>query len=188
MGAVDGAGDAGRQSSTSARYLGAAGDAWAAETRAEGRRGTQRIVRAGEEPASELVAERLSLQPGEPVIARRRIMYTDGDPCELTDTYYPASLARGTGLAGTAKIRGGAVRLLAELGHVGAWVEEDVTARLPTPEEATALALSEEEPLLQLVRRTEDADHRPIQLDVMAMAPRRQRLRYRFRAGGVGGG
>ncbi|MFF8461343.1 GntR family transcriptional regulator [Streptomyces albidoflavus] len=178
-------GDAER-ASTSARYLaagGAGGDAWAAEARAEGRRGTQRIVQAGEVPAPELVAVRLGVEPGQAVIARRRIMYADDEPCELTDTYYPASIARGTALAGTAKIRGGAVRLLAELGHVGAWVEEDVTARLPTPDEATTLALSGSEPLLQLVRLTEDAEGRPIQLDVMAMAPRRQRLRYRFRAG-----
>ncbi|MFD5182510.1 GntR family transcriptional regulator [Streptomyces sp. NPDC058372] len=178
-------GDA-EEASTSARYLaagGAGGDAWAAEARAEGRRGTQRIVQAGEVPAPELVAEWLGLEPGQTVVARRRVMYVDGEPCELTDTYYPVSIARGTGLAGTAKIRGGAVRLLAELGHVGAWVEEDVTARLPTPEEASTLALSGQEPLLELVRLTEDADRRPIQLDVMAMAPRRQRLRYRFRAG-----
>ncbi|RZD63915.1 UTRA domain-containing protein [Streptomyces albidoflavus] len=180
-------GSAEQEPSTSARYLGAAGDAWAAEARAEGRRGTQRIVRAGEEPASALVAERLSLRPGQPVIARRRIMYADDEPCELTDTYYPVSIARGTALAGTAKIRGGAVRLLAELGHVGTWVEEDVTARLPTPDEAATLTLSGSEPLLQLVRLTEDADGHPIQLDVMAMAPGRQRLRYRFRAGDAGG-
>lgn len=141
-------GDAER-ASTSARYLaagGAGGDAWAAEARAEGRRGTQRIVQAGEVPAPELVAVRLGVEPGQAVIARRRIMYADDEPCELTDTYYPASIARGTALAGTAKIRGGAVRLLAELGHVGAWVEEDVTARLPTPDEATTLALSGSEP------------------------------------------
>ncbi|MEU5361855.1 UTRA domain-containing protein, partial [Streptomyces albidoflavus] len=106
-----------------------------------------------------------------------------GSAHDRPDKSYPASIARGTALAGTAKIRGGAVRLLAELGHVGAWVEEDVTARLPTPDEATTLALSGSEPLLQLVRLTEDAEGRPIQLDVMAMAPRRQRLRYRFRAG-----
>lgn len=69
-------GDA-RRASTSARYLaagGAGGDAWAAEARAEGRRGTQRIVQAGEVPAPELVAERLGLEPGQPVVARRRIM------------------------------------------------------------------------------------------------------------------
>lgn len=101
-------GDAER-ASTSARYLaagGAGGDAWAAEARAEGRRGTQRIVQAGEVPAPELVAVRLGVEPGQAVIARRRIMYADDEPCELTDTYYPASIARGTALAGTAKIRG----------------------------------------------------------------------------------
>ncbi|MGA5578267.1 UTRA domain-containing protein, partial [Streptomyces koyangensis] len=75
-------GDAER-ASTSARYLaagGAGGDAWAAEARAEGRRGTQRIVQAGEVPAPGLVAERLGVEPGQAVIARRRIMYADDEP------------------------------------------------------------------------------------------------------------
>lgn len=117
------------------------------------------------------------------VVARRRVMYLDGEPCELTDTYYPVSIAGGTALAGTAKIRGGAIGLLADLGHVGVRVREDVTARLASGHEREQLGLAVYEPVLQLTRLTLDDEDRPIQVDIMAMPPRRQKLRYEIRIG-----
>ncbi|MYR36818.1 UTRA domain-containing protein [Streptomyces sp. SID4944] len=169
----------------SARYLApsAQGDAWGAEVAAAGRRGTQKVVRAGEVAAPDRVADLLGVERGGQVVERRRIMYLDGEPCELTDTYYPVGIARGTGLAGTAKIRGGAVRLLAELGHVGVRAQEDVVARMPSGSERAALSLKDGEPVLELTRLTLDAADRPIQADVMVMPPRGQRLRYEIRIG-----
>ncbi|MGW1411363.1 GntR family transcriptional regulator [Streptomyces sp. NPDC002403] len=179
--------DTGEWVSTSVPYLvppsGARGDAWAEEAAAEGRRGSQRIVRAGEVAAPEEVAELLGVPVGQPVVARRRVMYLDDEPCELTDTYYPLDIAGGTALAGAAKIRGGAIRLLAELGHAGVRVREDVTARSATDHEREQLRLASGEPVLQLTRVTLDDADRPIQVDVMAMPPRRQKLRYEIRIG-----
>lgn len=173
--------------SASVPYLtaasGAPGDVWGAEAAAEGRRGSQRIVQAGEVEAPEEVAELLGLSAGQSVVARRRIMYLDGEPCELTDTYYPVDIAGGTGLAGTGKIRGGAVRLLADLGHVGVRVREEVTARPATGHEREQLRLAAGEPVLQLTRLTLDDAGRAIQADVMAMPPQRQKLRYEIRIG-----
>ncbi|MFH8474734.1 GntR family transcriptional regulator [Streptomyces sp. NPDC018000] len=177
----------GEWGSTSMPYLagsaGTSGDVWAAEAAAEGRRGGQRIVRAGETQPPEAVAELLRTPAGQHVIARRRIMYLDGEPCELTDTYYPLDIAVGTGLAGTAKIRGGAIRLLADLGYVGVRACEEVTARSATDHEREQLRLTAGEPVLQLTRLTIDGADRPIQVDVMAMPPRRQKLRYEIRIG-----
>ncbi|WP_329357505.1 UTRA domain-containing protein [Streptomyces anulatus] len=172
--------------SASAHYLTpteGGGDAWSAEAASAERRGTQRVVSAGEVAAPEGVAGLLAVEQGGQVIGRRRIMYLDGDPCELTDTYYPLEIARGTGLVGTAKIRGGAVRLLAELGHVGVRAREDVAARMPSESERAELALKADEPVLELTRLTLDADGRPIQVDVMVMPPRGQKLRYEIRIG-----
>ncbi|WP_327234526.1 UTRA domain-containing protein [Streptomyces sp. NBC_01317] len=158
-------------------------DAWGAEVAARGRRGSQRVVHAGEVPASPDVAGLLGLDGEETVIVRRRMMYLEDRPCELTDTYYPAAIARGTRLAGTAKIPGGAVTLLAELGHVGVRVREDVTARLPGEEEQGALDIPPGEPVLHLTRVAFDSADRPIQLDLMTMPARLQRLRYEIRIG-----
>lgn len=172
--------------SASTRYLAPAeggGDVWGTEAAAAGRRGTQKIVRAGEVAAPARVAGLLAVERGGPVVTRRRIMYLDGRPCELTDTYYPVEIAGGTGLAATAKIRGGAVRLLTELGYVGVRAQEDVAARMPSESERGDLALKADEPVLELTRLTLDADDCPIQVDVMVMPPRGQRLRYEIRIG-----
>ncbi|QLE73494.1 UTRA domain-containing protein [Streptomyces rectiverticillatus] len=153
-------------------------DAWSAETATQGRRGRQKIVHAGEVPAPDAVAGLLGVRPGEVVVVRRRLMVLDDRPSELTDTYYPVRIARGTPLAGTAKIRGGAVTLLARLGYVGATVREDVVARMPTDSERQALDTAPGEPVIQLTRLTLDGAGQPIQADQMIMPAHRQRLRY----------
>ncbi|MFF3210482.1 GntR family transcriptional regulator [Streptomyces sp. NPDC002886] len=153
-------------------------DAWTAEVEVAGRRGAQRILRAGEADPPAEVARMLDLTSGETAIVRRRIIELDGEPTELTDTYYPADIAAGTPLAGTAKIRGGAVTLLATLGHIGVRAVENVTARMPDPEEREQLRLGPVEPILRLTRTTYDAAGRPIQADVMIMPAGRQQLRY----------
>ncbi|MBT2405668.1 MULTISPECIES: GntR family transcriptional regulator [unclassified Streptomyces] len=177
----------GEWTSTSMPYLTprAAGDsdAWTAEAQARGRRGGQRIVHAGERPASAEVAEMLRMMVGEIVVVRRRIIELDDVPCELTDTYYPAPIAVGTRLASTSKIRGGAVTLLAELGHVGVTAVEKVTARMPSADECAQLRMGPGEPVLQISRVTLDADDRPIQADLMVMPAERQQLRYEIKIG-----
>lgn len=159
------------------------GDAWGADAATRGRRGSQRIVHAGEVPAPVEVARLLGTPDGEPVVVRRRLILLDDEPNELTDTYYPAAIARGTPLAETARIRGGAVTLLAELGHVGALVREDVTAGLPDEEEQEILRLTATDPVLRLTRLTLDRDERPLQVDRMVMPAQRQQLRYEIRVG-----
>ncbi|MCX4909003.1 GntR family transcriptional regulator [Streptomyces sp. NBC_00878] len=158
-------------------------DAWSAELAGHGRRGGQLIVHAGEVPATSAVAELFGLSEGEAVVVRRRVMYLGDEPSELTDTYYPVDIARGTRLAGTAKIRGGAVTLLAELGYVGVRVREDVVARMPSAEERDVLRTASDEPVLELTRLTLDRDGRPIQVDRMVMPAHRQQLRYEMRIG-----
>jgi DNA-binding GntR family transcriptional regulator len=173
--------------STSVPYLAprasGATDAWTEEAAGTGHRGSQRIVHAGEVAAPTAVATMLRLTGGDPVVARRRIIELDGEPAELTDTYYPTDIASGTPLAATGKIRGGAVTLLATLGYVGVRVVENVTARMPGDEERAHLRLAAGEPVLQLSRTTYDAQDRPIQADLMVMPAGRQQLRYEIRIG-----
>ncbi|MGV9320424.1 UTRA domain-containing protein [Streptomyces sp. NPDC003660] len=159
------------------------GDAWAAEAAGKGGKGGQRVVHAGEVGASAEVAGLLGVEAGEVVVVRRRVIELDGEPCELTDTYYPVAIARGTRLAERGKIPGGAVSLLAQLGHRGVRVREDVTAGMPSPEERETLRLGTGEPVLRLNRVTFDDADQPIQADLIVMPGRRQRLRYEIRVG-----
>ncbi|MEU8778808.1 UTRA domain-containing protein [Streptomyces sp. NPDC048606] len=173
--------------STSMPYLtpraGGSADAWTQETRDAGRRGGQRVVYAGEAAAPAAVALMLDLAEGDLVIVRRRVIELDGEPTELTDTYYPVDVAAGTALARAGKIRGGAVTLLAALGHVGARVVEEVTARAPSEEERGLLRMDAGEPVLRLARATRDAAGRAIQAEVMVMPAGRGRLRYEIEVG-----
>ncbi|WNI19656.1 GntR family transcriptional regulator [Actinacidiphila sp. ITFR-21] len=158
------------------------GDAWTEEASRRGRRGSQRIVHAGEVPAPREVATVFGMSEGEAVVARRRVMMLDGSPVELTDTYYPLSIAGGTRLTETAKIPGGAVTLLASLGFEPKQVHEEVHARLATAAEREALELAVGEPLLCMTRVTEGVSG-PFQVDVSVFPASGQRLRYDMRIG-----
>jgi GntR family transcriptional regulator len=153
-------------------------EAWRAEAAQNGGVGTQRLLDVSEiVPAAEL-AEMLHIDAGEPVVQRRRLMLLDGKPVELTTSFYPAAIARGTGLAELRKIRGGAVTLLAELGYRPRQVSEDVYTRKATDGERSLLELNEDDWVLGLTRVLSTDDGLPVELSVMSMTPGGRRLRY----------
>lgn len=158
-------------------------DAWSEETAAQGRKGSQHIIHARDVEAPVEVARLLGIPEHDLVVERRRVIYLDGEATELTNTYYPVDIAHGTGLAGTAKISGGAVTLLAHLGYIGHLVREEVSARTPDATEREALALGPHDPVLRLVRVTLDAGSKPFQVDVSVFPATTQRLRYEMRIG-----
>ncbi|GAA3012951.1 GntR family transcriptional regulator [Actinokineospora diospyrosa] len=154
------------------------GDAWAAEAAEHGGSGTQKLLGVDEVAAPAMVADMLGVEPGERVIARRRVMFFDDHPVELTDSYYPLPIARGTKLAEPRKIRGGAVALLVDLGHPPRRLREDVSARLATPDEQAVLHLDAPACVLLLARVLLTDDDRPVEASVMTMIADGRRLRY----------
>ncbi len=155
------------------------GDAWGKEAAERGRSGTQRILGAGTQPAPLAVAEAMGVEAGTPVVARQRLILLDGQPIEYANSYWPASVAEGTQLAATEKIRGGAVSLLAELGYQPGTVSEDVQTRPPTKEEAEVLQLADNsEWVLTLTRTIATPDGHPYEVSVMVNPGRIGRLHY----------
>jgi GntR family transcriptional regulator len=169
--------------STSAPYLtpGAEGhpDAWTEQSSAHGRQGGQRLLAVEETDAPPAIRAALRLSAAEQVVVRRRLILLDDEPIELADSYYPASVAVGTALAEARKIRGGAVRLLADLGHTCGTTTEDVNARTATAQESAVLNLSEDSAVLVLLRTVEDLSGMPYEVSVMVM-PGTRRLSYRL--------
>lgn len=144
---------------------------------AQGRRAAQRLLEVRELDAPAEVAEAL----GAPrVVVRRRLMLFDDVPVELTDSYYPLTVASGTQLAQERKVRGGAPTLLATLGYVAHEVSEDVSARPVNKKEADLLALPTGKTALVLVRLTRDDKGRPFEFSHMVMRPEGRHLRYRW--------
>jgi GntR family transcriptional regulator len=158
------------------------GDAWARDAARTGRVGTQRILGVAQIEASEDIRRALDLHPGEQVVVRRRLILADGQPVELADSIYPASIAAGTDLALDKKIKGGAIAVLAQLGQQIADAVERITARRPEPIEAHELGIPADEPLLVLTRIGRNAAGVPIELAVNRMvASRVEPLAYKPR-------
>lgn len=153
-------------------------DAWAEETAEHKVSGTQQLREVAEVSPPASVADGLGLGSDEVVVVRRRVMLVDDRPVELTDSYYPIQIARGTALAESRKIRGGAVTLLAELGYRLERVQEDVSARPATSDEQRLLALADGEWVLVLVRLARSLEGRPVEMSIMTMTAADRHLRY----------
>lgn len=116
------------------------------------------------------------------MVVRRRVIYLDGSPTELTDTYYPWTSRTGRALPHTQDPwrRGDPARDDGLLAHR---VHEEVYARMPNAAERDELALAEGEPVLCMTRVTENGDGRPFRADVSVFPAAGQRLRYEPRIG-----
>jgi GntR family transcriptional regulator len=158
-------------------------EAWAAEAAQAGRAGTQKIREVVTQVPPAGVAAALGLSPGTPAVVRRRTMLLDGQPVELTDSWYPAHVAAGTALAAPAKIRGGAITLLGSLGYAVNEAREDITFRGAAAGEAAELGLPAGTPVIVLCRTCLTADGTPFEASVMVMVAADRQLRYRLVAG-----
>jgi GntR family transcriptional regulator len=129
------------------------------------------------DPASLAVAQRLQVEEGEAVVVRRMIRYVDGEPWSIQDSSYPMDIAQQAGLLVPHDLPGGTVRAMAEHGHVEVGYRDELTTRMPTPDEAQTLDLSAGVPVLAYVR-TCYTKERPVRLTETIFAGDRNRLVY----------
>lgn len=78
------------------------------------------------------VREALQLLDGQDVVQRASLILRDGEPIELMVSHWPASWAAGTALAEPKPVKGGTLRLVADLGWVAATSVEDAGAVIAT--------------------------------------------------------
>lgn len=111
------------------------------------------VLAAGTVPAPPRAASALGVDPGTPVIARRRLVVVDElGPVELGTAYVPVDLADGTDVGGKDPLPDGLLRHVASRKAVRFdHVSERISARLPTAEEASLLDLDEREPVLTVL-------------------------------------
>lgn len=158
-------------------------DAWTEEAASAGRVGTQRLRGVSLEVPPSDVCSALGLAPEEVAVNRRRTMLLDGQPVELTDSWYPTGIAGGTALATPGKIKGGAVTLLAEMGYAVHEAREDIVFRGATGDEAAELDLPPGTPVIVLSRTCLNAEGVAFEASVMVMIAEGRHLRYRLVAG-----
>ena len=136
-----------------------------------------RTVENVEPPAD--IRDGLRLAPGDATIVRTRILFHEDQPVELSASYYPAVIAKGTSLAREAKISGGAPRVLAELGFPQRSLVDRISARPPTVAEAEALDLPDGTPVIRQLRVVYSDNERPVEASVLVKGAHRYELLYR---------
>jgi GntR family transcriptional regulator len=148
-----------------------------------GRRPRAVDVEVGEEPAPAWVAQALGVEPGTPVVYRRRRFVVDERAVQLATSYFPVDLATGTRIMHTDTGPGGVYARLAEQGYEPVTFTEELRGRMPNPDEVDRLDLSEGTPVIDITRWAIAADGRCVELNRMILDATAYVLDYTFTAG-----
>jgi len=148
----------------------------------DGRRPSVQVTHVGPEKASAEVAGWLKLRLGTKVLRRSRRYLAAGEPMELATSYIPSSLATGTAMTEENTGPGGIYARIEEQGRELSRFTEEVHARMPTPDEARALALPVGTPVFRLIRIAYDIEDRPVEVCDTIMAADRYVLSYQLPA------
>jgi GntR family transcriptional regulator len=126
---------------------------------------TPETVRASVEniPASKSVAQKLDIEPSEPVVVRRTSQRLEDVPWLMINSYFPTDVAAGTALSQAGMIPQGSFTMLAELGYEQIGFVDEIGARMPNTRELDFFQLSTGTPVVVVSRTSYTAD-RPIRL------------------------
>lgn len=134
------------------------------------------------EATDDRTAHLLHLEPGTTVLVRDRVMLADGQPVQLATSRLPAELVSGTQIEAVDTGPGGIYARLDDLGHGPDAYEETVSARMPTPAEASALQLTGGIPVLLITRTAYDRAGQPVETNDMTLAADSYELLYELPA------
>jgi len=117
-----------------------------------------------------------------PGVVRRLTFMLEGSPVALHDSYFPAVLAAGTAIEQSHLIRGGAHAVIEDLAglirrHIARSVDE-ISGRMPTPDEARTLRMPPGVPVFRIMRTVFDDEGRPVEVQDSIAAADRHGFRY----------
>lgn len=139
----------------------------------------QEILELATEPAPDWVAQRLNVSPGHKVFVRRRRTWIEGSPTQLADSYYRLNDVWNSRIMKEDTGPGGAYARLEERGLLLRRFREEITIRMPNPEEAQALQLGPGIPVAEL-HRIAYTTERPIEFFHAIMSGERHTFAYDF--------
>lgn len=134
----------------------------------QGQRPRQEIREVIRIPAPPEMAMRLDINEGDEVVVRRLTFQLEGTPVALHDSYFPADLAAGTPIEQAHLIKGGAHAVIEDPAgpirrHIARSVDE-ISGRMPTPDEARILKLPPGVPVFRILRTVYDSDGQPVEV------------------------
>ncbi|MDH2393140.1 GntR family transcriptional regulator [Streptomyces sp. HNM0663] len=126
------------------------------------------------------LADQLKVSPkAKSVLRRENVFYADDDPVYRVTTWIPWSIAQGTGLV-EAEVphQYGIHGIFEEKGHVMTRIHDEITARMPTPEEVGHLELPQGVPVIEVMHTSLDQDGEPYEVTRFVMRADMNGLSY----------
>ncbi|UQI48719.1 GntR family transcriptional regulator [Streptomyces sp. HU2014] len=127
------------------------------------------------------VAERLDVPlDEESVVHRENHYFADEEPVQVVSTYLKWEEVKDTRLMQPKTGPNGIYGRLEDLGHVMTSGRDEITARMPSPEEASFLRLPSGVPVLEVLHTSLDQDQRPFEVSRYVHRADRTGLLYEF--------
>jgi len=147
---------------------------------------SQQIIAEGRTPAHAIevaligataeLAERLRLQVGDTVVARRRVRFINGEPTNINDSHFPVDLVKDSEIMLPAYLPRGTDEVLAELGHRQDHAIDEIFVRMPTPGEIHRLSLGPGTPVAVHYDTGYTAGGEPVQCAVNVLPGDRHKI------------
>lgn len=151
------------------------------EMRRQGKTAKIRVVSIDRVVPPSLVAERLDVPADEEsVVCRLNEYHADNEPVQIVTTYLRWSDAEGTPLVEPSTGPGGIHGRLEDAGHRLTTGRDEVTARMPTHEEARFLRMPAGVPVLDVLHTSYDQNGRPFEVTRFVHRADRSGLVYTF--------
>lgn len=146
----------------------------------QGRNGRFDVLSIDRVKPGEELARRLKVSAKtKSVLKRENIFYADDDPVYRVTTWIPWSIARGTELLQEGvSHRYGIHGVLEDQGHVMSRIDDEITARMPTPEESRYLVLPKGVPVIDVLHTSLDQDGQPYEVTRFVMRADMNGLSY----------
>lgn len=132
------------------------------------------------EPADARTAQQLAVAEGDEITVRDRVMSADGTTVQLATSRLSRSLTRDTAIERTDTGAGGIYTRLDDAGYTISSFAEHVGARMPTPDEVSALQLVPGTPVITVTRIAYTGDEAPVEMNDMVFPADRYELSYNW--------
>jgi GntR family transcriptional regulator len=149
-----------------------------AEVEAQGRQARVEVTSISPVLAPGWVAGRLGLTEGDRVLLRRNRYLADDQPVQLANTYIPWPIAEGSRFFEEVPEAGGIFAHFERLGHRLVRFQEDVSARMPSPDEAKSLYLGRGVPVMEVLHTSIDQNGTPFEVTQFILAADRNVLTF----------
>lgn len=143
----------------------------------------RRMLYVGLEPASEHVAACLKVEPGDEIVARRKMMTANDIPVRIATSYFRADLFGDTRIAEPEFVKPSLQSAIEALGYSFGHAEETLTARPATRFEADTLELEPGVWVVEVLRASYSTEGTPVHVLETVCAANR----HIFTIGQVGG-